>query len=78
MKNPLTLKSIRSMGSLLLAQSKYDEAEPYLREAMEGTRRVLGDDHEDTLTLMHNRGVLLRYHGRFDEGQAEPADESGE
>ena len=47
--HPITLISINNMGRLLQNQGKLGEAEPYLREALEGRRRVLGDDHADTL-----------------------------
>jgi tetratricopeptide (TPR) repeat protein len=42
------------------AQGKLSEAEPYYREALEGRRRVLGDEHPDTLTSINNMGVLLQ------------------
>jgi hypothetical protein len=38
------------MGGLLRAQGKLGEAEPYYREALEKRRRVLGEEHPDTLT----------------------------
>ncbi|MBM4115567.1 MAG: tetratricopeptide repeat protein, partial [Phycisphaerae bacterium] len=41
--------STSNMGSLLRAQGKLAEAEPYYREALEKRRRTLGEEHPDTL-----------------------------
>ena len=38
-----------------------------MREALEGYRRVLGDDHPDTLTSINNMGALLNKLGRYDD-----------
>ena len=38
---------------------KYDEAEPYYREALEGFRRVLSDDHPNILTVEISLAELL-------------------
>jgi non-specific serine/threonine protein kinase/serine/threonine-protein kinase len=51
------------------AQGKLDQAEPYLREAMEKCRRVLGDDHCDTLRSINNIGVLLWNQGKLDQAE---------
>jgi hypothetical protein len=42
------------MGNLLRSQGKYDEAMPYFVEALEGKRRVLGDEHPDTQATINN------------------------
>jgi tetratricopeptide (TPR) repeat protein len=47
------------MGTLLNAMGKSAEAEPYFREALEGYRRALGDDHPATLRSINNMGYLL-------------------
>ncbi|MCH8153607.1 MAG: tetratricopeptide repeat protein, partial [Planctomycetes bacterium] len=36
--HPRTLNSINNMGLLLKSQGKFAEAEPYVREALEGNR----------------------------------------
>jgi hypothetical protein len=46
---------------------KLEKAEPYFREDLEGMRRVLGDDHPDTLTSINNMGGLLYSQGKLDE-----------
>jgi non-specific serine/threonine protein kinase/serine/threonine-protein kinase len=55
------------MGSVLQDQGKLDEAEKFYREALEGQRRVLGDDHEKTLSTINNMGSVLEAQRRFDE-----------
>ncbi|MBX3323126.1 MAG: tetratricopeptide repeat protein, partial [Phycisphaeraceae bacterium] len=40
------------------------------REAVEKSRRVLGEEHPNTLIFIHNMGALLRAQGKLD--QAEP------
>jgi hypothetical protein len=52
--------SLNSLGPLLQAQGKYDEAEALLREALEGRRRQLGDEHPITLTVSQSLDALLK------------------
>jgi len=40
------------MGFLLQDQGKLDQAETYFREALEKSRRVLGEEHPDTLACV--------------------------
>ena len=58
------------MGRLLLDQDHLTEAEPYLREALEKFRRVLGDEHPRTLFSMNNTGRLLNARGKHSEAIA--------
>ncbi len=58
------------MGGLLRAQGKLAEAEPYCREALEKRRRVLGDEHPDTLISIHSMGCLLLAQGKHTEAVA--------
>ena len=48
------------MGFLLQSQGKLSEAEPYHREALDGRRRVLGNNHPDTLISTGSMDFLLR------------------
>ncbi len=57
------------MGGLLEAMDKLKEAEPYYRQALEGNRRVLGDDHPNTLNSIKNMGGLLKSMGKLDEAE---------
>jgi tetratricopeptide (TPR) repeat protein/tRNA A-37 threonylcarbamoyl transferase component Bud32 len=67
--HPATLTSTGNMATLLRAQGKLDDSEPYARQTLEGRRRVLGDDHPDTLTSINNLGVLLQSQGKLDEAE---------
>lgn len=40
-----TLRAISSLAAVHQTMGRPDEAEPLYREAIEGTRRVFGDDH---------------------------------
>ena len=57
------------MGSLLQSQGRFDEAQQFYREALEGQRRVLGDDHPNTLASISNLGTLLVAQGQLDEAE---------
>jgi serine/threonine protein kinase/tetratricopeptide (TPR) repeat protein len=77
--HPNTLTSINNMGALLwgqglqaqgpYAQDKLAEAEPYFREALDKRRRLLGDDHPDTLISINNMGALLKAQGKLAEAE---------
>ena len=45
------------------------DAEPYLAEALEGSRRILGDDHVQTLQSIDSIGHLLQDQGRLAEAE---------
>ena len=64
-----TLASINNMGFILYRQGKLDEAEPYLVEALEVSRRVLGDEHPDTLVSIKNLARLFRVQGKYAEAE---------
>ena len=55
------------MGILLSSQGKYDESMPYHIEAHEARRRVLGNEHPDTLGSINVIGLLLERQGKFDD-----------
>jgi tetratricopeptide (TPR) repeat protein len=57
------------MGFLLQTQSRFAEAEPYWREALEKRRRTLGEEHPDTLGSIGNMGFLLWSQGRLAEAE---------
>ena len=59
--------AINNMGALLKIQGKYDEALPHFTEALEVSRRALGDEHPNTLTSISNMGNLLNSQGKYDE-----------
>ena len=56
-------------SSLYQVRGRYDEAEPLLLETLEIQKRVLGDDHPETLTFMNNLASLYFAQGRYDEAE---------
>ena len=58
------------LGSCLDDQGKYEDANVFYLAALAGQRRVLGEEHSDTLDSMNNLGVLLKkmedYEGALD------------
>jgi tetratricopeptide (TPR) repeat protein len=57
------------VGRQLLQQRGHAEAEPLLREALAIRRRVLGGDHPDTATSLHNLAVDLDARGQYAEAE---------
>jgi len=57
------------MGLLFQNQGKLDVAESLLREALEGRRRVVGNEHPATLVSMNNLAGLLQEQGRLDDAE---------
>ena len=56
-------------GMLLQEQGKLSESEPYRREALEKSRRVLGEEHPDTVLAIKNMGFLLQEEGKLSEAE---------
>src|SRR5439155_23647700 len=55
-------------GISLMRLKTMAEAEPLVREAYDRRRRVLGDDHPDTLETASNLGFILPALGQVDQG----------
>ena len=51
-------------------QGRYDEAEQLYVKVLEVSRRVLGEEHPDTVGSMYNLACLYKDQGRYE--QAEP------
>ena len=47
-------------------KGEHKEAKMLHLAALEGRRRVLGEEHKDTLALLHNMGYLLWYEGDYE------------
>ena len=65
----MTLTSIHTLGDVLQQMGRYEEAEPYYREALDGSRRVLGSDDQNTLATISNMGQLLVAMGKYEEAE---------
>ena len=63
------MTSTNNLGGLLRSMGRLAEAETYFREGFDARRRVLGEDHGDTLQSMNNLGELLLTMGRPDEAE---------
>ena len=63
------IASIGNLGQLFQAQGKLEEAEPLLREDLEGCRATLGDRHPHTLASLNNAARLLHDMGKLDEAE---------
>ena len=57
------------LGALLMNQGKLAGAEALYREALAGFRRLLGNEHPDTLTSMSNLASLLQDPGKLAEAE---------
>jgi len=68
--NEICWSSINSLAGLLREEGKLPEAEPLMREALDGRRDQLGNSHPITLTSIHNLATLLNEQGK--RAEAEP------
>jgi tetratricopeptide (TPR) repeat protein len=70
-KQPLVEASIRqTMGFAYLDLGIYSQAQKQIERAIELRRRLLGEDHPDTLSVMNDLAYLYRAEGKY--AQAEP------
>ena len=68
--DPEALVMIYNLGHTLMKLGKYDEAEAQYLRALEGYRRVYGDDHQVTLSLKNAMASLMELQKRYDESMA--------
>jgi len=64
-----TVSSLQSLAILYIHLKRYDDAERRMEETLSIQRRILGDDHPDTLVLAHNLGEIYRLEGRNEEAE---------
>jgi len=57
------------LANLYWNQGRYAEAEPLYLETLETRKRVLGDDHPDTLHSMNNLAIVYLDQGRYAEAE---------
>jgi tetratricopeptide (TPR) repeat protein len=60
---------MKDLAVSLEMTGRLNEAEKLERDALEIQRRVLGNDHPDTLTSMNNLAFTLRREGRYPEAE---------
>ncbi|KAH7384380.1 kinesin light chain 1 [Phaeosphaeria sp. MPI-PUGE-AT-0046c] len=58
------------LGSVLVRQGQYEEAEAMHRRALEGREKVLGREHPYTLTSVSQLGLVLARQGQYKEADA--------
>jgi len=58
-----------TMGDVYRKLGLYPQAELLLEQALAERKRVLGDDHPDTLNSMNNLALLYQYQGRYAEAE---------
>jgi len=57
------------LAVLRTKQKQYEDAEHLFREALEGRKLKLGDDHPDTLETKNDLAVLYKEQGKYDEAE---------
>ncbi|MBD2346757.1 tetratricopeptide repeat protein [Anabaena subtropica] len=62
--------SLNNLAGLYYSQGSYDQAEPLFLQALELSKRLLGDNHPSVATSLNNLASLYNSQGRYD--QAEP------
>ena len=63
----LVALSLNNLATLRLDEERYDEAESYVRQALEQTRAVFGDKHAEIAARLHNLGRILSRQDRHEE-----------
>jgi non-specific serine/threonine protein kinase/serine/threonine-protein kinase len=63
------LRALINLGVLLQTQGKIDEAELIHLDALSKARRVLGEDHPDTIVVLFSLGDALQESGRLNEAE---------
>ncbi len=56
--------SLNNLALLYESQGRYTEAEPLLLEALDLTKRLLGDNHPDVALSLNNLAALYRSQDR--------------
>ncbi len=64
---PETVGFARDLAGALVEQGKFDEAAPLCSESLRLSRRLLGDEHPDTLLSVIDNGCLLEGQGKHSE-----------
>ncbi|CUS15720.1 unnamed protein product, partial [Tuber aestivum] len=54
---------------MLQYKGKHGESEAVHRRVLEGSEKILGPDHPDTLTSVNNLATVLKTQGKYDESE---------
>ena len=57
---------MNALANLFYNKGEYDRALPLYEECLAKYKRVLGDDHPDTLTSLNNLALLFKSKGEYD------------
>ena len=68
-EQPDYANSLNGLATLLQSTGRSKEAERFCRQAMEISRRVLGEQHPGFASIMHNLAGLLNCTGRSTEAE---------
>ncbi len=63
------------VGNCLDSDGRWKEAETLLVQVMEFRKKVLGDEHPDTLTSMNNLALLFDSQGKYEAADEPPFDQ---
>ena len=67
--SPLSLESLRNIGSLYMDQAVFPKAEELYRLALDEQEKVLGSEHVSTLDTMQDLGNLYCAQGKYHEAK---------
>ena len=65
----LVARASNDLGNLLWNTGRYDEAEPLMREALEGTEAAFGKHHPTMAVCLSNLALLLQDTNRIEEAE---------
>ena len=61
--------SLDNLAELYYSQGKYEEAEPLYLQALELTRKLLGEEHPNVASSLNNLAGLYMSQGRYEEAE---------
>lgn len=67
---PVILETLNNLGQLYLEKGQLEDAERVTRDALDRARRVLGNEHRETLNYVNNLAMVERRLGKTAEAEA--------
>jgi tetratricopeptide (TPR) repeat protein len=67
---PAAMRLLDQLGYYLMVRGHYNEAEPFLWQALSLRERQLGSEHLDTATSLRHLGLLYRLTAKYTEAEA--------